>query len=102
MSWKVKRTNPTAPRAPNVPVGVAFDDQGQLVIPRHDLPMPDGRSLRYDGALHIAGQTDSAAYHTPTASVWRQAFRRRRSLAHCSRVRFGIFARIRPGTKSPP
>jgi hypothetical protein len=46
MSWKVKRTNPTAPRALNVPVGVAFDDQGQLVIPRHDLPMPDGRSLR--------------------------------------------------------
>ncbi len=45
MSWKVKRASP-APRVRNVPVGVAFDDQGQLMIPHHDLPMPDSRQLR--------------------------------------------------------
>jgi hypothetical protein len=61
MGWKtVKRPKPQL----NVPVGVAWDDEGHLVIPHHDLRMPDGRQLRYGGSLGIARQRDDAAYHT--------------------------------------
>jgi hypothetical protein len=64
MGWKVKRTSPTT-RALDVPVGVAWDAKGQgPVIPHHDLVMPDGGRLRYEGSLGIAGQRDDAAYHT--------------------------------------
>ena len=64
MGFKVKRASPTT-RALNVPVGVAWDAEGQgPLIPHHDLVLPNGGRLRYDGPLDIAGQTDNAAYHT--------------------------------------
>jgi hypothetical protein len=61
MGWKtVKRPKPQL----NVPVGVGWDDEGQPVIPHHDLVMPDGRPLRYGGRLDIPAQPDNAIYHT--------------------------------------
>jgi hypothetical protein len=44
MKFKLKRVSPPT-RALNVPVGVAWDDQGQLVIPHRNLIMANGRLL---------------------------------------------------------
>jgi len=64
MSFKLKRTNST-PRALSVPVGVAWDDEGQrLVIPHRNLFMPDGRQLVYAGPWRMDGHADGASYHT--------------------------------------
>lgn len=65
MGFKVKRASaPT--RVLHVPVGVAWDAEGQRpVIPHRDLLMPDGRQLSYVGPLHLqADHTDGASYHT--------------------------------------
>jgi hypothetical protein len=64
MSWKVKRASPPT-RTLNVPVGVAWDAEGQRpVIPHRTLIMPDGRKLEYAGPLHMPEYVDGASYHT--------------------------------------
>jgi hypothetical protein len=63
MGFKVKRAAPT-PRRLNVPVGVAWDADGQPMIPHHDLRMPDGRHLHYAQRWLMDGCSDGASYHT--------------------------------------
>jgi hypothetical protein len=63
MGFKVKRVSPPT-RTLNVPVGVAWDDQGQLVIPHHNLLMPDGRRLHYAGPWLVEGHGDGATWRT--------------------------------------
>jgi hypothetical protein len=62
MSWKtVKRPKPQL----NVPVGVAWDEEGQgPVIPHRDLRMPDGRQLHYAQRWLMDGCSDGASYRT--------------------------------------
>ena len=62
MSWKVKRASSSTP-ALHVPVGVAWDDEGQrLVIPHRHLVMADGRQLSYAGPWRLEGHADGASY----------------------------------------
>jgi hypothetical protein len=66
MTWKVKRASSPTRAQIHVPVGVAWDAEGQgPMIPHHDLMMPDGKSrLHYAGPLNVPRQADNASYHT--------------------------------------